>query len=126
MKLILIAVLVLTLPLPAALGRVGVESGPMVGHTTETTASIWAFDSDAETPDVDFWPTGGDPSRQAPVAIKAAEAKGRVFRHSFTGLAPETAYLYRIRVEGRDPTLGSFTTAPRANQPNRFSYAVTG
>jgi alkaline phosphatase D len=106
-------------------GVAGVESGPMVGHTTDTTASIWAYDPEADTITVELWRAGPNPQPRRRFEVEPAEARRRVFRHTFTGLEPDTAYLYRLRVEGRDPAVGSFTTAPVPGESTAFRYVVT-
>lgn len=107
------------------LGPIGVESGPMVGHTTDTTASIWAYDSDAKQIAVEWWGAQSDSGKREAVVVKPEGGQGPIFRHTFTGLEPETEYRYSLRVEGRDPVVGSFTTAPEPGKPTQFSYAVT-
>lgn len=107
-----------------SLPKIGVEAGPLVGHTTDTTASIWAYDKDAKELKVEWWPADDDSSRKA-AALRPKGERSPVSRHTFTDLEPATSYRYSLGVEGRDPAVGSFTTAPPTGKPTRFSYVVT-
>jgi alkaline phosphatase D len=106
-------------------GVTGLETGPMVGHTTDSTASIWAYDSEAESIAVELWRAGPNPEERQRFTLPPADGRRPVFRHTFIGLEPQTAYLYSLQVAGRDAAVGSFTTAPVAGEPAQFSYVVT-
>jgi alkaline phosphatase D len=102
------------------------ESGPIVGHTTATSAVLWAYDSDLHQFKVECWEAHTDnPTVIHEHMIRESDARSPIFLASLEGLKPNTAYRYRVVAQNRQPVEGGFTTAPESGKPAKFSYVVT-
>ena len=95
-------------------------SGPMVGHTTSDSSSVWAFDPPSQSLEFTCWPVGAPDGERSRATVQRLEAGTPVFLHRFTGLEPATEYSYQA-----GPAKGRFTTAPEPGKPARFRFAVT-
>ena len=58
---------------------------------------------------------------------QAAKVPGQIFKSTFVGLSPNTAYQYQLTIDGKtDPKWkGSFKTAPVEGTPTVFRLAIT-
>ncbi|MBK1825874.1 alkaline phosphatase D family protein [Haloferula rosea] len=101
------------------------ESGPMVGHTTSTGCLLWAYDSEADSCELSYWPATSDSVAAEKTIARPVRAGSAVYRHEITGLNASTQYQYTMRPAGGEPSEGSFTTAPRPSSPQSFSYLLT-
>lgn len=101
------------------------EAGPMVGHTTSTSSTLWAYDSKAESCELAYWPASADPATSRKITIPRADSKTPLFRHTLTGLEPLTSYKYSIQPTTGTLVEGSFTTSPPPAAPKSFSYVLT-
>ena len=98
--------------------------GPMVGHVTHEAASFWVRTAREAGVRVEL--AGAD----QPAASFAADGR-TVAERDYTavvrieGLAPDTAYTYRLRLDGADvPVAGaSFRTFPKPGAPGRYLVA---
>jgi alkaline phosphatase D len=111
---------------PSASAQLGPQIvGPMVGHVSDTEATLWAYGG----PGVDFgvliWPEGDIggaqllPMTADPVRYDAATV-------TISSLSPSTSYRYRV---ARSGTLapnrgGRFRTAPIRGQPAKFTMTL--
>lgn len=100
--------------------------GPLVGHVTAATATVWAY-SPARTPLViHFRPKGAalDQARSAPFSTETSGR--RMARVKLTGLSADTEYVYRVRRgrESHESWTGRFRTAPPEGRPTYFTMAV--
>ncbi len=102
-----------------------VESGPMVGHTTSDSVTLWAYDPPSRSLEFACWPAKAPDAGKIQAGVERLEPETPVFRHTFTGLAPATDYRYRIGPAGGEMTDGHFTTAPELGKPARFRFALT-
>jgi alkaline phosphatase D len=111
--------------------------GPLVGHVTDTTASIWAYagprtpplileveELESKRPSVDV--------EQAPPQKLRLNATPDPKRHhavefKVTDLKPETRYAFVVRLAEADDAAesGLFTTAPAVGEPTKFKLAVS-
>lgn len=104
-------------------------SGPMIGHTTDTSVSIWAR-TDVEAKLTVRLSASADLAR--PVASKevaTVKADDYTAVAKIAGLTPATRYFYNIFMAGKpvlsDP-LPSFRTFPKAGKPAKFRVAFGG
>ena len=106
-------------------------SGPMVGHTTDSSANIWMYApknaeleltlveaADANKKTVATFSNVPDP---------AGDLAGVPYKAILQDLKPLTKYDYQVKVDGKADAAyrGSFQTAPAANQAGKFRMAVT-
>jgi len=118
----------LSMPLIAAPAGV---VGPMVGHVTGETASLWMYaplDSSVTvswSPEDAESPAGGMALEWIP--DPAAAGAGAPATAVLEGLSPDTAYQYEVKVNGvSDPAWkGRFKTATAAGKASAFRLAVT-
>jgi len=101
------------------------ESGPIVGHTTPESCTIWAYDSKADSCELSYWPASADATEATQLVIERSDKDTPVFRHEISGLKPRTRYQYTVSSADGEETQGSFTTAPPKAKPLAFSYVLT-
>jgi alkaline phosphatase D len=109
-------------PLPRLL-----RAGPVIGYAGPDAVAVWAAPPAPETPLVlAYAPEGAPPEAEVrrPFPPVAAGADGTTLR--IGGLAPATAYRYRVLVGGRagHDTSGSFRTGPAPGAPVRARFSV--
>lgn len=100
--------------------------GPLVGHVTPTTATVWAYTPSSVGLVIHYRPKGS-PLEQARSAPLSTETSGRrMARVTLTGLTADTEYVYRIRRgrESHETWTGRFRTAPPEGRPTYFTMAV--
>ena len=111
------------------------QAGPLVGHTTHRSTTIWAFrgggkESQKQQHEGEMQlmyrtfsvngvviATTFVPMKPNPQANGAAVVK-------LDGLTPSTAYEYEIRINNEVVAEGRFRTAPPPNQPTKFHYLL--
>ena len=107
-----------------------VISGPLVGHTTESSATIWMYapiDSRVELIHQD-----ADVSQEVRVAFEAVpdpagNLSGVPYKATSRNLKPNTSYNFQVTVDGKfnSSREGSFKTAPVPGESAKFRVAVT-
>ncbi len=132
----LLAILILAALLSASAGQEAVPatSGPLVGHVTGETASVWMFIPDGSRAEVDYsceeFPQTEEPAHRAafePLEENFVGGHGRAVIATLSGLEPGSAYRYGVHVDGESKPAweGTFRTAPVAGQPAAFRVALT-
>jgi hypothetical protein len=102
----------------AVAGGGQLTSGPMVGHTTTTTAMIWAYASPNATVSVMYQRLGDCPSLPS-TTLEMGKNQNTV---QLTALNASTPYRYHVLVDGaKTGQMGSFTTAS-SQQEEKFRY----
>lgn len=96
------------------------EAGPLVGHTTDASAQIWAYAPSASSLTVEFRPLGqcGTPA----TTVSMLDHGGDTSLAELTALQQGARYEYRLLVDGVAAAAGRFATAPTPSQAGRFSY----
>lgn len=127
----LLLVASILLPSADAQDTPNLTAGPLVGHVTTTTASLWMFaPKDAavtvrctadNAPDKTIESTFQAPERLA------GRALGTPAKVTLEGLSPDTAYTYQVSIDGKgDERLqGAFRTPPERGTPHRFRMVLT-
>jgi alkaline phosphatase D len=118
--------------LAARAGAAELTHGPMIGHTTGTTARVWIRADGPCRLNVRALPKAGGKtiSTEAIRLVKSDNFCGSV---ELKGLSPSTSYGYRILLndqERRPSVLQEFTTFPARGRPGivriGFGHSVTG
>lgn len=112
------------------LGEPRIMEGPMVGHVTPNSITIWTRMTDEVPLTVEYDTNEGftAPKRSAPVTARAAD--DYTVRITLTGLAPATTYHYRMIVEDEldrfqfEMLPGRAKTAPTAGWRGRFTVGL--
>jgi alkaline phosphatase D len=119
--------------------------GPLVGHVTDATASIWAYAGPRTTPvileiaelessEAPAEGDGQDDEKDAPrkpyrARLDATPDPEKHYEVQFevTGLRPLTKYAFAVRMAEDDKVVepGVFTTAPPAGKKSKFRLAVS-
>lgn len=106
-------------------------AGPMVGHTTENTSSIWMYAPTGSKVAVKYGvDKAGALSRDAMfenITLPGMDLRGEAWGASLDNLQPETQYAYEVSIDGKSgPTQrGSFRTGPAEGKPSKFRLALT-
>jgi alkaline phosphatase D len=103
--------------------------GPMVGHVTHETATLWAFAGPGATFDVRVWRRNA-PADAAPAATASGAARPEMSHAAIVtveGLRPDTRYRYAMRIDGRESPrwAGRFRTPPPPGVAKRFTMAFS-
>ena len=106
-------------------------SGPMVGHTTDSSAIVWMYAPKDSKLELILEEESG--SNQETTAIFAAvsdpagDLAGVPYKVTLQKLKPLTSYDYQVKVDGKLDAAhcGSFQTAPPAGEGSKFRMAVT-
>jgi alkaline phosphatase D len=106
-------------------------SGPLVGHTTESSVTIWMYapmDSKVEL----IIREDADESKAVRVALvavpdPAGKLGGVPYKATSQHLKPNTSYHFQVNVDGKPKSTrkGSFKTAPGVGESAKFRVAVT-
>lgn len=116
-----------------AKGRAGaLLHGPMLGDMTDTSVRIWLrTDTECEVRAI-ATPVAGLAEGETPVETKSARTRAEADYTAtlrLEGLKPDTAYFYKIHVDGEAMDLRpqpSFTTFPVARTPATFRVVFGG
>lgn len=103
--------------------------GPLVGHVTDHSASIWIRTAKASPVSVIVYDVENPQESHASEPVESTEGQDFTAVVNIDGLEPDTAYRYEIRIgDGsvqRQP-LWRFRTFPTAGDPARFTIAFGG
>jgi alkaline phosphatase D len=101
--------------------------GPMVGHTTDTTASLWVSAEPGARLSVAWRPASAGVAQATRTPLATDRECPAVQRATLTGLAPRTRYLYRVswNEHSDDAWTGSFRTAPTPGTPGRLRIGTS-
>lgn len=96
--------------------------GPMVGHTTHNSSTIWYYAGEGSTVELRYGKAGTPGSELQKLNMAPRP------QHNFTSLAnleklqPKTDYQYEVWVDGTKAGEGNFSTAPIPYQPVDYDY----
>ena len=105
--------------------------GPLVGHATSSTASLWMYAGVSSRVSIHYLPVDGkEAEKQAEFIASIMPAKrlsGQPFKITLTDLKPQMDYQYRISIDGKfQPFVhGIFRTAPIKGKNVKFRVGVT-
>lgn len=105
---------------PLHRAEAGVDlSGPIVGHVTSTTATIWAYAGAREKISVKYRREADPKTSVREVAMPPYTTGPGTCRVTLTGLDPDTRYVFAPVVRGGFPPAwkGWFKTAPVEGRP---------
>ncbi len=107
-------------------------AGPMVGHTTATSALVWMYTPAGTDVLVRFGPAGSSKlvhsAKLKSTPTTKMGAIGRVWRAELNDLKPATRYEFAVHLnDGKSlpEHRGSFMTAPEAGEPVKFRIGLT-
>jgi len=100
----------------------GIESGPLVGHTTDVSTRIWAFQGQGKTMRLTYKRDGSNTSKT--INMPPRSNNNRSALAYINGLVASTRYTYDITVDGKKVAQGQFKTAP-SRAPTEFQYLLT-
>ena len=109
--------------------------GPMVGHTTHDSVTLWAYhefaaNNNNEKMEILIYDYGTDALLQKVSFVPPNQDKNNAFVETIQGLKPSTSYKYGMHIRGERVGKGSFTTAPPPLWNNstytgtRFDYVL--
>ena len=99
--------------------------GPMVGHTTTTSTTIWLRTERSLPVVLRWWPEGSPEAVQATDAATPQGADDFTLHTVLDGLSPSTTYVYEIDVAGQLSKSGlTFTTAPVGSGVFRVAFGA--
>jgi len=99
-------------------------SGPLVGHTTDSSATLWAYAGEGKQVEFRYGIQGTSLNEMTAVLVPPDPERHFISRTDFTGLTSGVAYQYTVMVDGDSAGAGSFTTAPAPFQPVEFTFLV--
>ena len=94
------------------------ESGPLVGHTTDSSAIIWAY-APGSNLQIKYYLK--DCSGEA-ITMDMPDGGGYTSLIELTGLTANKSYEYMVIENGKIAVVGSFKTAPEPLKPGKFTY----
>ncbi len=97
-------------------------SQPIVGHTTDTSALIWAHAGSGKKVEVEYGPVGAANSALTKISAPPRADRNHSSLAQLSGLKASTSYRYRVLVDGAAVQEAQFTTAPHPHKPHQFSY----
>ena len=105
-------------------------AGPLVGHTTSTSTSLWLYaPRDAKVVAVVRKESGGEekPFEVPAIQNPAGEIEGAIYKVVIDGLEADTRYRCRLMINGKESPehVATFKTAPAEGKPGKFRIAVT-
>src|SRR5262249_23091903 len=106
-----------------------VSHGVASGDVTDSTAVIWARAAEDTTLLVEYATTAEFSDAQNAGALPVSAATDFTGTVTLTGLQPATRYHYRVRAQGAEVAaseIGSFITAPAADQPRDVTFIWGG
>lgn len=109
----------------------GQAAGPLVGHTTTSTAAIWMYTPGTAAAELRYATDLNDGGgRRVPfekIDMSHLAVRGQAWKAVLRDLSPETRYEYQVLVHGeaRPEHRGSFRTAPGDGKPAKFRVGVT-
>lgn len=106
------------------------NAGPLVGHTTSSSTSLWMYAKRGAAVKVVYGEAAGGAQMNAALAAidnPAGEIDGAIYKATLDGLKADTTYRYSVSIDGQisaDHT-ATFKTAPKQSEPAKFRLAVT-
>ncbi|MDG2014217.1 MAG: alkaline phosphatase D family protein [Pirellulaceae bacterium] len=106
-------------------------SGPMIGHTTESSSSVWMYAPKDSTLELTFAEAAASNKKTAAIFSAVPNPAGNLAGVPYTvtlkKLKPLTKYDYQVKVDGKSDAAyqGSFQTAPATAKGSKFRVAVT-
>ena len=106
-------------------------AGPLVGHTTDSSATIWMYAPIGAKVELSCQQEAGDGKkiRKAFVAVTdpAGKLDGVPYKVVLSDLEANTRYKFRVEIDGATvlERIGSFKTAPPVGKGAKFRVAVT-
>jgi len=106
-------------------------SGPMVGHSTESSANIWMYAPKDSQLEITFQEESSSNNAATlnfdPAADPAGNLSGVPYTVTLKKLKPLTNYKYQVSVNGKSDAAhgGTFQTAPIAGKASKFRMALT-
>jgi len=100
--------------------------GPMVGHTTHDSVTLWAYHGKLTDYKMEILLYDSDTDgllRTIDMVGPRPLLNGAV-RETISGLQPNTLYKYGMHIHGHRVGKGSFRTAPVPFQPSKFNYIL--
>ena len=95
-----------------------VSGTPLAGHFTHDTVRLWVQATEAAKATLRYWPAAGRQDDAKSLDLVLGKDAGFCTIAEVTGLAPATAYRYRVSFEGAATgAAGSFRTAPAPGSP---------
>lgn len=125
------AALFLVLPCPTLPAAPEGTAGPLVGHVTPTSASIWFFASRDARCEIFASPDAAKvfntPVKFTPINKPVGKMMGTLQTATLTDLNSDTLYYYGVKVDGETAgnLKGSFRTPPRPGTPHKFRMVLT-
>ena len=104
--------------------------GPLVGHTTHDSVTLWAHHDFANynyKMEILLYDYGSDALLRTIDFVAPRKDRNNAIIETIRGLQPETSYKYGMHVFGERVGKGSFTTAPLPNNKGgtKFDYIFT-
>lgn len=103
-----------------------VSHGPLVGHTTSTSARVWARADQSAVYQIVYSQNADLSYSETSSAVNFTAATDFTGTVDINGLTPNTTYYYSVALNGytKDlPPYSSFTTFPMEGSPVDFSFA---
>lgn len=103
--------------------------GPLVGSTTDSSASVWVRTTEATRITLIVREAGSQGPLRAGTAVMSSAENDYTAVASITGLKPATRYAYAVRIGSSSlqfPPEQTFRTFPARGTPSKFSIAFGG
>lgn len=106
-------------------------AGPLVGHATSTTVSIWMFAGADSKVSLRFGLASQNVLKGKALfeaqAMPAKMIKGKPFIATLSDLKPQASYRFEILIDGKvvPDRAGQFQTAPPEGKPVKFRMGIT-
>ena len=128
--MLLMAALCVAFVTDAAAQEIPDTAGPLVGHTTPKSTSLWLYTKRDAKVEAIYRKLEGDEEKRAAFSAlnnPAGEIEGAVYKLTLDGLEPDTRYRCRVAIDGEESPdhVASFKTAPAEGKPAKFRVAVT-
>jgi len=98
-----------------------IKAGPLVGHTTDSSAKIWAFQGQGKTMKLTYKRAGDSSTNTINMPPRSNNNKSALA--NINQLDASTRYTYELTVDKEKVAQGEFTTAPR-RRPIEFQYLL--
>jgi alkaline phosphatase D len=98
-----------------------ISGTPLAGHFTVDTARLWMQATEESSATLRYWPAAATEADARSVSIPLPKAAGSCAIADIAGLAPGSAYRYRVTLESGAAAAGCFRTVPAsAARPGDF------
>lgn len=89
------------LTLAGLAGAAGLSGGPMLGHATSRTASVWIQADGPARAEVEYWPLSAPVEHRLSSTLGLGRETDYAGVVELTGLRPDTQYRYRVLLDGQ-------------------------